>query len=184
MTTKSVWIAIALATLSFGATAGGEPPRKSDQLAQASSKAQRPHKGDGKTPLIDKSSRAVKTVDAKECKNNPGSACLIPITVNERCKETPQGNVKPDPEYLFIRKKGRVTIVWKIETAGWSFDEKEGIKFKDGQSEITAGERLANDVWASENKGQTIGLFKYGIKVTNGSVTCVLDPGVVNDWGG
>lgn len=127
--------------------------------------------------LIDRSSRP-KRIDAAECVNTGAAACLVTVKVGANCAVT------LSPEALFIRRKGAGAIVWRIDTAGWSFAERDGIKFKGDAKEFDAGERVAPRIWKVRNKGEYLGVWRYGVTVVDGKgKPCVVDPEVVTDWG-
>lgn len=167
MTSKALSIAGAL-LLSVSAFAADPPSRG----APADSAL----KGGSDYQMLLRRATPLKRVDASACKAPAGGSCVVSVTIGEKCA------IRVSPEYLHVRTKGQVTLLWKISPARWSFEEKDGIAFKGSAEPFTDGRRLAPQVWQWKDRNERPGYFAYGVNVVSDKgQKCSIDPGVFND---
>ena len=108
--------------------------------------------------------------------DNSGS-CKVDVKV-EGCTVT-----APDV-HVFVA----TNIFWELDKAtrdtGWSFPNdpvKRGIWIKDPpQGQFDSPDRQNEWRYKLHNKNTVKGDFKYGVRVVRGSITCELDPIIVN----
>jgi hypothetical protein len=143
----------------------------------------------GPTPDRDANPRSGKPerVDAGRCN---GSLCILEVKV-----KTGGGcEIRVDPEVVFIGGK-QVRVIWEIKSPGYSFDQLNGIRFKDEynplwRSEFYQLERggqppsKSPKTWELFDANNQPGTFRYAVTVINERTReqCSVDPGVVNDW--
>lgn len=108
------------------------------------------------------------------CPANPARSCRLLIDVDAGC---PTG---PLPEFSDYGVKRGHKIVFVVNSARWSFDARDGIRFKDPNAPFTGG-FVSKKVWevtVAENAAP--GYHDYGITLISeeGKPPCHVDPAI------
>jgi hypothetical protein len=120
-----------------------------------------------------------------DCDPTGNAACVIEVRVTGTCAD-PQADLVPKPDFLYLKKKGARQFVWRVmDSPGWEFAEKEGIKvYQDPDGQVASSLRLAEPKeWLLVHKAAKNHYpLGYQITLVNGPKKCVLDPGLITDW--
>ena len=103
----------------------------------------------------------------------PKEVCTVTVNVDKECRVT------VDPYYLVMAGKGNMKITWKIE--GGTF-VRDSIRWKQPAAGEVFKLSKSSEKEVTFTNNRQIGLFNYGVTVTNGDKTCTeLDPTGIND---
>lgn len=114
----------------------------------------------------------------KEC---DADECSITVTVTgEPCDKT---KIKADPDELAVMRTRRgVLIKWEVTTPGYTFDRRDGIFFKDPQSQFQCRPRNHATEYECRNKNDDRKDYAYGITLVKDGVKCATDPTIINGY--
>lgn len=172
MTKKTLFLFSAAVALSLSAAAAD--PKDARAGAPGATAARPASQGDGYQLLLRRAT-PLKRVDVSACSAPAGGSCVISVTVGDKC------NIRVSPEYLIVRTKGEVTLLWKLAPASWAFDEARGIEFKRKSEQFADGRRLAKQVWQWKDRNTERGYHAYNVNIVNDKgERCSIDPGVWN----
>ncbi len=120
----------------------------------------------------------VKHADLTEC---DAQNCSVSVTASA-CTSV---SAKPDTLAVIKTHKG-VLLLWTVDTAGYTFDKKSGIVFKDaGQDQFKCKARAKATEYECANKNGNAAMteYKYGITLRDaGGAACKLDPIIINGY--
>lgn len=123
----------------------------------------------------------LQTVRAAACVTQPGGSCVVEITAVTLAADG-KCSANVNPEYLAVRSKGAVTLLWRLRADGWSFREKDGILLKDTQGQIDDSRRATTTLWHAKDKVSQNVYIKYDLNlVSKDGKPCHVDPGLWNE---
>jgi len=109
------------------------------------------------------------------------ASCVVTVTVPASCTGcVPAAN----PEYVGIEKGKKIRVSWRLGTANYAFDEKNGIVFpEDPNGEVFKCRAEQNaTVYVCDNTHAISGkTYKYTVNVTGPGAPKPLDPWVINE---
>jgi hypothetical protein len=145
-------------------------------LAAAAPAAATSHGSIFETTKFDSTSYSI-----KKC---TGTKCVIQVAVNMKEKPCAKTNDNGITVLDLRANVYPVVVYWEVATAGWSFVDTKSISFKKthpfaNPQKLTAPEGFSVELKAKPGAKDH---YDYGMTLTNGKETCLVDPGVVTDW--
>jgi hypothetical protein len=115
----------------------------------------------------------LKDCDADEC-------TVIVTVTGEPCDKT---KIKADPDDLAVVRTHRgVLIKWKVTTAGYTFDRRDGIVFKSAQSQFQCHASNQATEYECRNKNEDRKDYPYSITLVKDGARCFTDPTIINGY--